>query len=174
MSAPIFYKAGYPWLGPGGIIDGFVTLWNVYFWGIYLFTNDWGGMEPAGLVKLAVLLAIGYGTGGILAYYPIKDIDNCMQWAPTLFIVQRTIQCFFLAAVSRPRDRKYFYIYGTLLSFLHNLFIIENVTPALLFDVYCIYFLIGPHSSLNLDGWWDGWVQFYGSLFSIFRETVLF
>merc|ERR1711962_1311748 len=177
MAIPIFYKAGYPWLGPGGIIDGCATLWNVCFWGILAFT---GGRKPAGLVRLAEVLAIGYGTGGILAYYPITDIINCMQWAPTLFIVQRTIHCFLIAAFhcfnhiwgSSPRDRKYFYTIGTFLSFLHNLSIIENVTPALGFDVICINYLIGPDSSLNLVGW-DGAV-FYGSLLSFFRETVIF
>jgi len=170
MTAPIFYRAGYPWLGPGGIIDGCATLWNVCFWGILAFT---GGRKPAGLVRLAGVLAIGYGTGGILAYYPNTDIDNCMQWAPTVFIVQRTIHCFLLAALSEPRDRKYFYVCGTLLSFLQNLFIIENGTPALGLDLICIAILIGPQGIFKLveDG---GWAVFYASLFSILRETVLF
>jgi len=193
MSAPIFYKAGYPWLGPGGIIDGCATLWNVCLWGKYAFTECWGGRKPAGLVRLAFVLVIGYGTGGILALYPITDINDCRQWAPTLFIVQRTIHCFFLAAVSSPRDRKHFYIIGTLLSFLQNLFIIENGTPALGLDLLCIAILIGfpvflfdffrliegygmewygPGSSLNLVG--KGWTVFYASLLSILRETLLF
>merc|ERR1712180_336590 len=66
MAAPIFYKAGYPGLGPGGIIDGCATLWNVCFWGILAFT---GGRKPAGLVRLAGVLVVGYVTGGVLAYY---------------------------------------------------------------------------------------------------------
>jgi len=188
QTAPIFYnifcnRAGYPWRGPGGFIDGVVTLWNVYL-GIGVFLDDIGRKKPAGLVKLPIVLVVGYVTGGILAYYPITDIDNCMQWAPTLFIVQRTIHCFLITAFHcfnhichvtwkySPCDRKYFYIIGTLLSFLHNLSIIENVTPALGFDVICINYLIGPDSSLNLVGW-DGAV-FYGSLLSFFRETVIF
>merc|ERR1712115_322182 len=115
MAVPIFYnilcnRAGYPWLGPGGIIDGCATLWNVGFWGKHAFTECWGGRKPAGLVKLAFVLVIGYGTGRIVAYYPNTDIDNCLQWAPTLFIVQRTIHCFLLAAaLSEPCDKKYFY-----------------------------------------------------------------
>merc|ERR1711962_787961 len=173
MTAPIFYRAGYPWLGPGGIIDGCATLWNVCFWGIFVFTDGWGGKKPAGLVKLAFVLVIGYGPGRILAYYPITDINDSMQWAPTLFTVQRTIHCFLVATLSEPRDRKHFYIYGTFLSFLHNLFIIENVTPALILDWFCILILIGPQGIFKLveveEG---GWAVFYASLFSILRETL--
>jgi len=178
QTAPIFYnifcnRAGYPWRGPGGFIDGVVTLWNVYL-GIGVFLDDIGRKKPAGLVKLPIVLVVGYVTGGILAYFPITDINICMQWAPTLFIVQRTIHCFLVAAWSEPRDRKHFYMSGTFLSFLHNLFIIKNGTPALLLplDLFCIDILIGPDSSLNLVGY--GWGVFYGSLLSIFRETVLF
>jgi len=178
MTAPIFYKAG--WLGRGGIIDGVVTLWNVCWCSIVLFLDDIGRKKPAGLVKLPIVLVVGYVTGGILAYYPITDINICMQWAPTLFIVQRTINCFLIATFhcfhhiweSSPGDRKYFYTIGTLLSILHNLSIMENGTPALGLDVICINLLIGPDSSLNLVGF-DGAV-FYGSLLSILRETVLF
>jgi len=168
MAIPIFYKAGYPWLGPGGIIDGCVTLWNVYM-GIFVFKD---GMKPGGLVRLAKVLAIGYVTGVILAYYPITDIDNLMQWVPTLFTVQRTIHGFLQAALSEPRDMKYFYMYGTLLSILHNLFIIENVTSALLFDLFWIGVLIGPHSSLNLVGPIGAVVS--TNLLTILRGTLLF
>jgi len=65
-------------------------------------------------------------------------------------------------------------MFGTLLSFLHNLFIIENGTPALLLDAYCIIILFGPDSSLNLNLAGYGGTIFYGSLFSILRETLLF
>jgi len=87
MVPPILYKAGYPWLGPRGIIDGCVTIWNVCVLGIGVFT-DFGGRKSPALVKFSVVLVIGYATGGILAYYTITDIDNCLQWVPTLFTVQ--------------------------------------------------------------------------------------
>merc|ERR1711962_959474 len=173
MSAPIFYKADYPWLGPGGIIDGCATLWNVCFWGVLLFTDGWGGKKSAGLVKLAFVLVIGFGTGRIVAYYPNTDINDSMQWAPTLFTVQRTIHCFLLAAWSEPRDRQYFFMRGTFLSFLQNLFIIENGTPVIGLDLICIAILIGPQGIFKLVGD-GGWAVFYGSLLSILRETVIF
>merc|ERR1711962_705474 len=171
MAIPIFYKAGYPWLGPGGIIDGCATLWNVCFWGILLFTDGWGGKKSAGLVKLAFVLVIGFGTGRIVAYYPNTDINDSMQWAPTLFTVRRTIHCFLLAAWSEPRDRKHFYMRGTFLSFLQNLFIIENGTPVLGLDLICIAILIGPQGIFKLveDG---SWAVYYASLLSILRETL--